>query len=122
MNQKVINLIITIVYFAKVRNTEIGSVYFRLTASHRILVSQNTVDLYSKTLTKCSVLCANNHQCCMASFDEVNSTCRLDYSGNCCIQMEPGDGLTVIKRKTDVCKYIKTQVLSLCNIILPFDS
>ncbi|CAG2246554.1 unnamed protein product [Mytilus edulis] len=90
------------VYFAKVRNAKIESVYFRLTESHRILVSQNTVDLYSKTLTKCSVMCANNHQCCMVSFDEVNSKCRLDYSGNCCIQMVPGDEWTVIKRKTNV--------------------
>ncbi|CAG2248439.1 unnamed protein product [Mytilus edulis] len=47
----------------------------KLTESHRILVSQNTVDLYSKTLTKCSVMCANNHQC----FDTSSSVGDLSF-------------------------------------------
>ncbi|CAG2246567.1 unnamed protein product [Mytilus edulis] len=71
---------------------------FQTTGSTRALQSQNTIDVDSASMIECALLCLSNRQCCLASFSDGQSTCRIDNSEKCEIGTETITGWNTIRR------------------------
>lgn len=65
-----------------------------------ILQTENSTDVYSKSLILCTGLCLSNPKCCVASYSKGASMCRIDISERCCVETEPNDGWRLIQRNS----------------------
>ncbi|CAG2251238.1 unnamed protein product [Mytilus edulis] len=51
---------------------------FKTKGSTRILQTDKTTDVYSKSIISCADICLSDPQCCVASYSKGTSTCRTD--------------------------------------------
>lgn len=73
---------------------------FNTRGSTIIPQTENTTDVYSKSLISCAGMCLSNPQCCVASYSKVTSTCRIDNSERCCDENEFHNGWTYLQRNS----------------------
>ncbi|CAG2205631.1 CLEC3A [Mytilus edulis] len=78
--------------------TNAKEVILQATGSTRALQSKTTVDVDSASKIECALQCLSNRECCLASFSEGTSTCRIDNSEKCDIKTETINGWTTIRR------------------------
>lgn len=64
----------------------------------KVLLTENTTDVYSRSMISCANTCFLNPQCCTASYLKETSTCRIDTSSSCCTKIEPDTGWRFIRR------------------------
>ncbi|CAG2233598.1 unnamed protein product [Mytilus edulis] len=58
---------------------------FTITSGETIISLEYTTEVYSKSQTACAAMCVLNDRCCVASFSQESSICRLDRADNCCV-------------------------------------
>ncbi|CAC5397254.1 unnamed protein product [Mytilus coruscus] len=78
--------------------SELKEVIFRVQSDQTVMSSQYTDDLYSESLSMCSLMCSLQEKCCVASFSDETSICRLDKSENCCAATNIAVGSRALKR------------------------
>ncbi|CAC5411762.1 unnamed protein product [Mytilus coruscus] len=62
------------------------------------LSSHYTSDVYSKSQSTCATMCLLHDKCCVASFSDESSICRLDRTENCCVATDIATGWNVMTR------------------------
>ncbi|CAG2187645.1 CLEC3A [Mytilus edulis] len=70
---------------------------FSVVNKKRIVDSEFTTDQVVTTKMMCAIRCFSEEKCCTASYDPSTSTCRLDTSENCCVDIEIVDGWETFK-------------------------
>lgn len=71
---------------------------FTITSGETIISSEYTTEVYSKSQTACAAMCVLNDRCCVASFSQESSICRLDRADNCCVATNTAIGWSVMTR------------------------
>ncbi|VDH92656.1 Hypothetical predicted protein [Mytilus galloprovincialis] len=81
---------------------DIRSVKFRIKGNTSIRQTENTTDVYSKSLISCADIRLSDPQCCMTSYSKETSTCRIDTSKSerCSNETEPQERWRFIQRNS----------------------
>lgn len=90
-----------------------GDPKFTITRNRTVKSSHNTIEVYSESPLMCAMMCSSQEKCCVASFSEQTSTCRLDTTDNCYVATDIDVGWSTIARS----KYGK---LNKFLLIVPF--
>ncbi|CAG2213935.1 unnamed protein product [Mytilus edulis] len=69
---------------------------FKTKGRTRIVQTENTTDVYCKSIIGCADMCLSDQQCCFASYSKGASTCRIDTSERCFVETETLDEWTLI--------------------------
>ncbi|VDI35052.1 Hypothetical predicted protein [Mytilus galloprovincialis] len=75
---------VTVLCFSSSHFSELTEVIFTVHSEESVLSSQYTDDVYAESLSMCALMCLLQEKCCVASFSDETSMCRLDKSENCC--------------------------------------
>ncbi|CAC5411766.1 MRC [Mytilus coruscus] len=59
----------------------------------------HTYDVYSESIIKCAKLCSEQDLCCVASFAELTSICRIDKSENCSLATFSDTGWNIMRKQ-----------------------
>lgn len=73
---------------------------FKTKGSTRIFQTENTTDVYCRSIFACAGICLSDSQCCVASYSKAASTCRIDTSERCCAETETLDEWRFIQRNS----------------------
>ncbi|CAG2193806.1 unnamed protein product [Mytilus edulis] len=76
---------VTVLCFSSSHFSELTEVIFTVHSEESVLSSQYTDDVYAESLSMCALMCLLQEKCCVASFSDETSMCRLDKSENCCV-------------------------------------
>lgn len=87
---------------------------FKIKGNTRVLLTENTTDVYSRSMISCADKCFSDPQCCLASYSKGTSTCRIDSSRSCCTETEPQSGWWYIRRIS----YNNSKLKYLCFAII----
>ncbi|CAC5416553.1 Fibrinogen-like protein A,Ryncolin-4,Angiopoietin-related protein 7,Ficolin-1-B,Techylectin-5A,Ficolin-2,Ryncolin-1,Tenascin-R,Fibrinogen-like protein 1,Angiopoietin-1,Tenascin-X,Fibrinogen C domain-containing protein 1-A,Ryncolin-3,Tenascin,Techylectin-like protein,Fibrinogen C domain-containing protein 1,Ryncolin-2,Angiopoietin-related protein 6,Techylectin-5B,Angiopoietin-related protein 2,Angiopoietin-2,Microfibril-associated glycoprotein 4,Ficolin-1-A,Ficolin-1,Fibrinogen C domain-containing protein 1 len=79
---------------------DVRSETFQTKGSTRIVQTENTIDVYCKSIIACAGMCLSDPQCCLASYSKGVSTCRIDTSELCCVETETFDEWRFIQRNS----------------------
>lgn len=90
----------------------VTAVKFTIDYNQQIFQSLNTIDMYSDNTVDCAKLCSTQNKCCVASFEKLKSSCRIDTSENCSITTRTNTGCVTLNRTL----YGKL-IMSLLNIL-----
>ncbi|CAG2193807.1 unnamed protein product [Mytilus edulis] len=71
---------------------------FTITGNRTFKSSHDTTDVYSESHLMCAMMCSSQDKCCVASFSQETSTCRLDTTDNCCVATDHDAGSSTIAR------------------------
>ena len=70
---------------------------FEIELNRKITENGNTTDVYQHTLVGCAWLCFHDKKCRATSFNMDTSTCRLDFTDQCCVATEKSDTWNLIR-------------------------
>ncbi|XP_052066808.1 pancreatic beta cell growth factor-like [Mytilus californianus] len=95
-----IYVVMTVVMFCSSSShfSELTEVIFTVHREESVLSSQYTEDVYAESLSMCALICLLQEKCCVASFYDKPSICRLDKSENCCAAILIAVGSRALKR------------------------
>ncbi|CAG2246555.1 unnamed protein product [Mytilus edulis] len=77
----------------------IKAVTFSITYNTQIFQSTNTIDVHSESIVSCAKLCSYQDKCCVAGFEKLTSSCRMDTSENCSISTHTDSDSDVMHRQ-----------------------
>ncbi|CAC5397267.1 MRC [Mytilus coruscus] len=99
-----IDVVMTVVMFCSSSShvLELTEVVFKVHSDEIVLLSQYTDDVFSESLSMCALMCLLQEKCCVASFSDETSICRLDKSENCCAVNTVALGSRALKRNNYV--------------------
>lgn len=83
---------------ANANDESVRSEMFKTKGNTRVLLTENTTDVYSRSVISCANKCLSDPHCCLASYSKETSTCRIDSSRSCCTETEPQRGWWYIRR------------------------
>ncbi|CAC5414617.1 unnamed protein product [Mytilus coruscus] len=84
----------------RIEGNKINGTKFAIDNDKRIVFSAYTTDQRVTTKGMCAMMCISEEKCCTASYNYATSTCRLDTSEHCCVDIEVVDGWEVFKRES----------------------
>ncbi|CAC5416567.1 unnamed protein product [Mytilus coruscus] len=73
---------------------------FKTKGSTRIVQTENTSDVYCKSIIACADMCLSIPQCCLVSYSKGTSTCRIDTSERYCVETETLDEWRFIQQNS----------------------
>ncbi|XP_052066527.1 perlucin-like protein [Mytilus californianus] len=115
-------VVMTVVTFCSSSShvSELTEMVFKVHSDEIVLSSHYTEDVYSESLSMCALMCLLQKKCCVASFFDETSICRLDKSEKCCAVTNIAVGSRALKRNTyfpPVCTECVSFGMSLYKII-----
>lgn len=71
---------------------------FTITRNRTVTSSHYTTDVFSESHLMCAMMCSSQDKCCVASFSQETSICRLDTTDNCCVATDMDVGWSTVAK------------------------
>lgn len=73
---------------ANANDENVRTEMFKTKGNTRVLLTENTTYVYSRSVISFANKCLSDPYCCLASYSKETSTCRIDSSRSCCTETE----------------------------------